>query len=98
MSETISIHLLRGIAAFALVSSLTGCCVSYGRVAAVDRNSARGHPDVAGLVAVSERAVKQLGFKGREDHYFDSGRTIVSLQDDRNRVNVVIATIHLPSD
>jgi hypothetical protein len=67
-----------------------GCCVSYSRVAAVDRNSARDRPDVAGLVAVSERAAKQLGFKGREDHYFDSGRTIYSLQDDRNRLTVLI--------
>ncbi len=67
-----------------------GCCVSYSRIAAVDRTSARGSPDVAGLVAVSERAVRQLGFKGSENHYLDSGMTIYALQDDRTWLNVVI--------
>lgn len=84
------IRLLRGIAAFALVSSLTGCCVSYGRIAVVDRSSARNSPEVAGLVIVVENAVRPLGFKGSAVRSYDPQWTLYSVVDGRNALGVMI--------
>jgi hypothetical protein len=83
------IRLLRGIVAFVLVSSLSGCCVSYGRIAVVDRTSART-PDAAGLVIVVENAVKSLGFKGSAGQSYDPQWTFYSVVDGRNALGVVI--------
>jgi hypothetical protein len=87
------IQLLRGIVTFALVGSLTGCCFSYGRVAVVDRSSARNSLDVRGLVIVVENAVRPLGFKGSAERSYYPQITLYSVVDPRNdlnRLNVAI--------
>jgi hypothetical protein len=90
LTVAIPIRLLWGIAAFAVVSSLSGCCLSYGRIAAVDRNGIGKRPDVAGLVVVVENAVSPLGFRASVVPTYNSRWTAYSVVDGRNGLNVMI--------
>jgi hypothetical protein len=68
----LSIPLLREVFVLAVASSLAGCCVSYGRVADLDRSNTRIPSDASTLLAAVERAVQPLGFDGRLGYWGDS--------------------------
>ena len=69
---------------------LTGCCVSYGRIASVTRGSAQSSPDLAGIVAVIGNSISQRGFAGHAQQSFDGKLTIYSVRNGRDAVDVLI--------
>jgi len=64
--------------------------VSYGRLAAIDRNDVQSSPGVTEVVKVVGHALEPLGRVGRTEESFDGGLTAYSVGEGRNIVGVVV--------